>query len=445
MRQYSNNLVQIHSFEMASRWYAMMNRLRQKTHVGVVVVLTAIAVISTGCAPEAHFTVNAVLIQKNEDLTDDRTEYSEQRKADIANVLIGLFGTPDDPHVPNVSGISNEQLDTILDARKIKFAAGRVGSDERGRATGLYRKHCAHCHGVTGDGAGPTSSFLNPYPRDYRMGIFKFKSTPKGKAPTHEDLKRILVNGIPGTAMPSFLVLPNNEIEALIHYVRYLSVRGQVERRLIDHAYEDLNPAFHDSAEQLEPEDRLMDLMDPDSQEAISRIGEFVGEITQRWLDAEASVTEVVPPDPDRDLAKSIDHGRELFYGYGGCIKCHGESALGDGQTTDYDDWTNELEPSKPELVAKYEKLGALTPRNILPRNLRLGVYRGGRRPVDIYWRLKQGIDGTPMPFVPMAGAKGLSEADLWSLIDYVRNLPYESISNPRMAKPKPVNERERS
>jgi mono/diheme cytochrome c family protein len=277
------------------------------------------------------------------------------------------------------------------------------------------------------------------------MGIFKFKSTPKGKAPTHEDLKRILINGIPGTAMPSFLVLPDNEIEAMIHYVRYLSVRGQVERRLIDYVYEDLTPKFHDPDQQLDPEDRLMDLTAADSQEAIGTIGEFVGDITRRWLAAEASVTKVVPPDADRDLAKSIEHGRELFYGSGGCIKCHGESALGDGQTTDYDDWTKELDPSRPELVAKYKELGALTPRNIHPRNLRLGVYRGGRRPIDLYWRLKNGIDGTPMPFVPMEGAKGLSEADLWSLIDYVRNLPYESISDPRVAQPKPVNERERS
>ena len=41
----------------------------------------------------------------------------------------------------------------------------------------LYMQHCLHCHGVSGDGAGPTAKFLNPRPRDYRQGIFKFKST----------------------------------------------------------------------------------------------------------------------------------------------------------------------------------------------------------------------------------------------------------------------------
>jgi hypothetical protein len=84
----------------------------------------------------------------------------------------------------------------LLDLSKLKLAAGRVGSDSTGRPRGLYREHCAHCHGITGDGNGPTASFLNPYPRDYRAGLFKFKSTPSGFRPLHDDLKRIVVEGI---------------------------------------------------------------------------------------------------------------------------------------------------------------------------------------------------------------------------------------------------------
>src|SRR5205807_5778428 len=98
---------------------------------------------------------------------------------------------------------------------------------------GLYREHCAHCHGITGDGVGPTAAFLNPYPRDYRKGQFKFKSTPAGFKPTHADLKKIVLDGVPGTAMPSFKLLPDLEVEALVEYVRYLSIRGEIERRLL--------------------------------------------------------------------------------------------------------------------------------------------------------------------------------------------------------------------
>ncbi len=413
-------------------------------------------VVLAGCTPEAHFNANAVLMHKNENAAKETTEFSPQRRADIANTLVALFGTPDEPHIPAAPGIGEDDVHQVMDPRKISFAAGSVSSDEQGRARGLYREHCAHCHGVTGDGAGPTASFLNPYPRDYRMGIFKFKSTPKGQKPTHEDLKRILVNGIPGTAMPSFLVLPENEIDALVHYVRYLSVRGEVERLLIDYATYELTPQTEPSEDDPNPppEDRLVNLeaSEEDQESQAEVIRSFVSEVTQKWLDAESLATEIPAPDPDRDLAKSEAHGRELFYGpVANCIKCHGDSALGDGQTTDYDDWTKELDPANPELVAQYQKLGALKPRNIHPRNLRNGVYRGGRRPVDLYWRLKNGIDGTPMPAVLMLpenappGSKGLTEEDLWALIDYVRSLPYESISNPRLAQPKPNNQRERS
>src|SRR5579871_3796418 len=41
----------------------------------------------------------------------------------------------------------------------------------------LYMRHCLHCHGVSGDGDGPTAQYLNPRPRDYRQGVFKFTST----------------------------------------------------------------------------------------------------------------------------------------------------------------------------------------------------------------------------------------------------------------------------
>lgn len=172
----------------------------------VACLLLAGAVV--GCTTKAEFSENAVFILKQE--RESKEEFSRQRHLDLAEVLAGMFGTPDEPNIPKLGDV---EVSKVLDATHLHVASGPVSSDERGRARGLYREHCAHCHGVTGDGAGPTAAFLNPYPRDYRMGIFKFKSTPKGGKPTHEDLQDILINGIPGTAMPSFKVLPNNEIE----------------------------------------------------------------------------------------------------------------------------------------------------------------------------------------------------------------------------------------
>ena len=71
----------------------------------------------------------------------------------------------------------------LMNVSWLALAAGPVGRDEQGNPRGLYREHCAHCHGITGDGVGPTATFLNPYPRDYRKGQFKFKSTPVGQKP----------------------------------------------------------------------------------------------------------------------------------------------------------------------------------------------------------------------------------------------------------------------
>src|SRR5687768_18182134 len=149
-----------------------------------------------------------------------------------------MFGTPDEPAIPVLTGAGAEALDAVdltplFDLPRLKLAAGPVGSDELGNARGLYREHCAHCHGITGDGYGPTATFLNPYPRDYRPGKYKFKSTPVGSKPTHEDLTKIVYDGIPGTAMPSFKLLPADELDALVHYVKYLSIRGETERTLL--------------------------------------------------------------------------------------------------------------------------------------------------------------------------------------------------------------------
>ena len=32
------------------------------------------------------------------------------------------------------------------------------------------------------------------------------------------------------------------------------------------------------------------------------------------------------------------------------------------------------------------------------PNNLNRGIYKGGRRPIDIYWRIAKGINGAKMP-----------------------------------------------
>ncbi len=197
---------------------------------GILVFLLGLVIAASGCGePQAVFVPNDAYFAHLERKT--QTTFELRSRDDIALALATAFGDPDDPYVTVVPDLDSSK---ILDLTKLKQSSGRVWSDKIGIARGLYREHCIHCHGMTGDGFGPTAVFLNPYPRDYRMGIFKFKSTGKGLKPTHADLVRVLREGIAGTAMPSFKVLDEDEIEAMVHYIRYLSIRGEVERKLIE-------------------------------------------------------------------------------------------------------------------------------------------------------------------------------------------------------------------
>ena len=85
----------------------------------------------------------------------------------------------------------------------------------------------------------------------------------------------------------------------------------------------------------------------------------------QKWVEAEAAATEIAARPEGFDSAEtkaaSIKRGRELFYGpIANCVKCHGDSALGDGQTSDYDDWTKELGLPKTDDLRAVPPVGGL-------------------------------------------------------------------------------------
>lgn len=377
-----------------------------------------VLLLVSGCgeSDQARFDLNMV--------TMEREDISAEQQKDIATVLDAMFGTPDNPRL---------LVELGLDAAKIRLSAGPTWSEESGVRHGLYRRHCAHCHGITGDGAGPTATFLNPYPRDYRRGLFKFKSTERAARPTSDDLQRILTDGIPGTAMPSFRLLPTDERESLVEYVKYLSMRGEMETQLINYV-----------VNEMDEDGKLVDEDPPifvPGREVL--VDEMVSDVASRWAEASDNVIhpdQQFAPSPDRsaeEIAISAGKGQSLYYdaNKGNCFSCHGPTGLGDGQTTDFDDWNKtvkEFADSNPSVDPR--SLGALPVRNAIPRSLRTGVYRGGRRPVDLYRRLHAGINGTPMPAVGPAspGAQGtLTPEEIWQLIDYVQSLPFEPVSLP--------------
>jgi len=402
-----------------------------------IVSLIGLVAVVSGCgAPNAEFRRYTTFAHKVAESAGLEKGFTRDQLQGLDEVMLAMFGSPDEPAFPAIEGI---EAGKILNVSHLKLAAGPVGSDEHGNPRGLYREHCAHCHGITGDGVGPTAAFLNPYPRDYRKGQFKFKSTPVGQKPTHADLKKIVLEGVPGTAMPSFKLLPDLEVEALVEYVKYLAIRGEVERGLLD-----LSTNLEDKA-------RLISVLPTNAddqaksaqQEQVAAVKDVVKTVAEKWDGAAANIT----PIPQRqnltgaELAASIKHGRELFYGsIANCVKCHGDSALGDGQTTDYDEWAKEFinDGKNRDVVRRYVSLGLLPPRTIRPRNLRQGIYRGGLRPIDLYWRIMNGIEGTPMPALAAnvrkpedpPEAKKLNAEEIWDLVNYVQSLPYEPINN---------------
>lgn len=394
------------------------------------VVLLALAACVTGCGegPAPHFRLNMQGKDPNDfKITGDESKDDlEDKKArikgrqDIANALYAMFGTPDDPFVFAESG---------LDLDKIRLAAGPTGGNKDGSQRGLFRQHCVHCHGITGDGAGPTAAFLIPYPRDYRKGIYKFKATERGSRPRAADLAKVLREGIPGTAMPSFVLLPSDEIDALVEYVRYLSIRGEVELAMGYQVYENEEPLEMNHGALVET---------------------YLTPSAEAWAAAEKSL--IKPPahppiDTPEQLQASIKAGRELFLGgKAQCTKCHGPNALGDGSEERlFDDWNKDKKVAETEKQIHQTKDAAtrrhlqrllaswlLPEQELKPRNLRLGIYHGGRSPADIYRRIHAGINGTPMP---AAGANPatLKPDEIWHIVDYVRSLPYEALSMPQV------------
>ncbi len=365
---------------------------------------------------------------------------------DTNSALEDLFGTPDKPLWPKLSN-RDDDLSAFVQLERLQQAAGPVSSDQDDQQVGLYRKHCVQCHGISGDGLGPTSRFLNPYPRDFRLGKFKFKSTPIGKRPTRDDLRHVLGEGLKGTSMPSFRLLKEDELEALVDYVIFLSVRGQVERQLITEAALELD---------YEAGDRLYDRAnrgsDPELfKNQLVRVTKVADEVAKQWEQADDAVTPVPAPpaefplytnsktlsdDNNKKLQASVARGRKLFQGpIANCASCHGVTAMGDGQTNNYDawtkDWTEGIDPQNKDELRPFLKLGALKPRFILPRNLRTGIYRGRSKPSDLYLRIVNGIDGSPMPATAMqpANPQGLTENDVWDLVNFLLNLPNEEIT----------------
>jgi cytochrome c oxidase cbb3-type subunit 2 len=99
---------------------------------------------------------------------------------------------------------------------------------ERGRD--VYAAQCAVCHGDGGDGRGMAAHMLVVPPRDFRRGLFKFRSTPSGSLPTDADLVRTITEGVRWTGMVGRADLAEADRWAVVQYLKTFSARFATER-----------------------------------------------------------------------------------------------------------------------------------------------------------------------------------------------------------------------
>ena len=137
------------------------------------------------------------------------------------------------------------------------------------------------------------------------------------------------------------------------------------------------------------------------SAEEIRHAAEYIQSL---FTDEEDEAPKALPiGKPPPASPETIAQGRELFIKLE-CNRCHGEAGRGDGNNAMNlkEDWYDEP---------------------IYPRNLTAGwVFRGGRRPRDIYRNIMFGLNGTPMP-AHIDEELLARESDRWALVLYVLSL----------------------
>lgn len=95
---------------------------------------------------------------------------------------------------------------------------------EAGKA--VYAVNCASCHGEKGDGKGPVGAALNPSPRDFSTGDFKFDTDGDGTAGSDSDLAAVVKNGAAAYGGSPLMApwghLSDQDIDNVVAHIRSL-------------------------------------------------------------------------------------------------------------------------------------------------------------------------------------------------------------------------------
>lgn len=112
----------------------------------------------------------------------------------------------------------------LLYAGVALLAAGAAHADA---GKDLFVKtNCNSCHGMNGEGDGPVAAALDPKPRNYVKGEFKFDANKDGAVGTDQDLTLVIKNGAAAYG-GSAMMMPNPtlsdaDLQLLVVYIRSL-------------------------------------------------------------------------------------------------------------------------------------------------------------------------------------------------------------------------------
>ena len=245
----------------------------------------------------------------------------------------------------------------------------------------LYQHRCAVCHGEEGAGDGIAAEQTYPRPRDFSLGLFKYKTTPGALPPGDKDIFNTIKFGLNGTAMPGWdSLLSDAQIESLIPVIKGF-----------------------DFASTWPPEDAEDEDFDDEGRYTKT---DFI------------SIDEVEPVEGKTDYTpESIARGKEVFEK--ACHECHGNSGRGNitsGKQLE-DDWGYRIWPrdlTKPWTYRVSEVIDG-------------DAEKARAQTIErIYQRLSIGITGTPMPAhraVEEGNKDPISLDDRWHVANYVYSL----------------------
>jgi len=247
----------------------------------------------------------------------------------------------------------------------------RLGLTAEFEASKEFRQYCGACHGKNGAGLGDAGRYLYPKPRDLVNGRLRL-ATSVNMIASGDDIKQVLLNGVPNTSMQSWKQLSSALIDRLVSEIQQMQIKGARQRVTLVLKEDGL---LIDDAGHLNTKGQQA-VEDYTTQQTVP---------TQRWI-APAILT--ISP-------RVLGDGRKIYLKQN-CHKCHGNEGEGSFGVDLVDD--KGFPTFARDFVRDPYKVGSQF--NAVARVIRLGM------------------PGTVMP-----SSGSLSDAELAQLTHYVQSL----------------------